>query len=125
MRAVPIGALSAKKVVAVLPLLQGEERFVGIESLDLQVPVVLLVVGRKELEASGEGLRLGREPFLLHVLAVHQVLPRDASQMFGNLGIGDLALPRVALLAAHVLPTRIAVVVGGAPVFPVVVVVRD
>ena len=97
----------------------------GIEGFDLKVPVVLFAVGLKELEAGREGPRLGGELLLLHVLSVHPVLADDAAQMLGHLRIGDLAFPGIALLAAHVLPARIAVVVGGAAVFPVVVVVRD
>ena len=98
MRAVPV------VVVAVFPLFQGEERLVGIEGLDLQVPVVLFAVRRQEFEAGREGPRLRGEVLLLHVLSVYPVLADDPSQVFGNLRIGDFALPGIAFLTAHVFP---------------------
>ena len=96
-----------------------------VEGLDLQVPVVLVAVGFQEFETGGEGLRLGCELLLGHVLSVDPVLARDAAEVLGSLRVRHLALPGVALLTAHVHPTRIAVVVGGAAILPVVIVVGD
>ena len=112
-------------VVAVLPLLQREERLVGIEGLDLQVPIVLFAVGLEELKTLGEGPRLWCQVFLVHVLPVDPVLTHDPAVVLRNLGVRDLALPGIALLATHVDPARIAVVIGGTAVLPVVIVVGD
>ncbi len=104
-----------------------EEGLVRVEGLDLQEPAVLGVVGAQELQAGVEGAGLRVVGLVGEVGAVDPVLPPalhpQGLEAVGDLGVGDLALPGVPLLAAEELEGAEAAVVGGPAVLPVVLVV--
>ena len=115
---------------------RGEERLVRIERLDLEQPVLCRPVRVEELQTGvetpdGRKVLLRADGFavddvvivetaaavveLAHMVFLAQALPRRLHH----------GLPGVPLLAANELVGVVAVVIGEAPVFPVVVVVGD
>jgi len=116
-------------LIHVAVLFRCEEWFMRIECLDLEEPVVLVPVGLDEFQSFVEGHRLRVVFFPLHVLSVDPVLAPQAigsaTDCGGDVGVLDLALPRVALLTAHELPGVVAGVVGGPAIFEIMVVVGD
>jgi len=85
-------------------------------------------VGAEELQAGGEGPGLTGRLLLPHVAAVHPVLADpDRLPVVEGLRdlhlIGQVGLPRVALLASNGLPRAVPRVIGAAAVFPVVVMI--
>jgi hypothetical protein len=102
---------------------------VWVERLNLQEPVVKLVVTADVLQPGGESLRLGVlflrlddhavDPFLRRVAVSCTVAP-DGRRMLHLAGVAD---PLVAFLAAECFPGAVAVVIGGPAVLQVMVVV--
>ena len=109
--------------IEIAVFLRRNERGVGIEALDLEQPVVLLVVGGQELSSLIEDLRLAHVLLGRPVLAVDPVLAQPVAKVGRHLGVGDLRLPGIAFLATGALPAGILGVVGPATVFPVVAMV--
>ena len=122
--------------IEVLILLLREEWLVRVECLDLQEPAVLPLVAAQKIQPCAKSLGLRLLLFALHVLAVDPVLPQLVIVAAQSLGLHSLSIqrlrldrvlhlpdPRVALLAAMVVPTVVARVIGGAAVLEIVQVV--
>ena len=107
-----------------------------VEALEMQHPVVGVAVGIQKVKASFESARAAKISLFFHVLPVHHGLQAAIVRAFGLLhGVVHLpetlqgrlhhGLPFVPLLAPDKFPRRIAVVVSGPAILPVVVMVRD
>ena len=115
--------------VQILVLLQAIKRLVGVKRLQLQKPVVLAVVVVDEFQTVLKGHGDRQVLLLLHVAAVHPVLPAPKSRfpvyVLRDGEVGQIGLPTVSLLASGPFVGIVLSVVIRSAFLPVMPVVAD
>ena len=116
-----------------LKLFLREKRFVRIKRLNLQEPSISVFVPLDKFQPQIEGYVLGLEFGAGHMLAVDHVLLWHRKTLNFRPAVGaearisqlfDIANPLIAFLTAHQIKRGVALVIGSAPILPVVMMIR-